>query len=61
MTEDPRALCSDGSEPLMGNVECPRCGLIDWYSFPDQADIRCGGCGLWWVTWMMEQLGEKET
>ena len=54
---DPRTLCDDGSEPLMKGVVCDRCGITDWYSFPEKTDIRCGGCGLWFITEMMLSLG----
>ena len=57
---DPRTLCSDGNTPLCEDIDCPRCGLRDWYGFPELCDIRCGGCGYWMINDMMEMMGCPE-
>ena len=46
---DPRTFTCDGSEPLLKEQPCSRCGLTDWYAFPERLDFRCGGCGHWYI------------
>lgn len=56
---DPRCLTRCGTEKLMKEVKCPRCNLTDWQKFEEQLDIRCGGCGLWWVSWLLASIREE--
>ena len=60
MSRSDPTMCADGSEPLMRGVQCHRCGLTDWRSYESVEDIRCGGCGLWFVMWFLETLGGEE-
>lgn len=50
-------LCSDGSEPLLKGTPCERCGSTDWQAYPEKLDMRCGGCGFWFIDALMEKLG----
>lgn len=54
----------DAIEDLVASCDrigaCPRCGIEDWAKVPDARDFRCGGCGLWLVTWVLEIAGYED-
>ena len=59
-TTNSNKLCSDGSEPLLQGIVCKRCGSTDWQAYPKKLDMRCGGCGFWFITDLLDTLNVQE-
>ncbi len=61
--DDADKLTTCGTEPVLKDHPCWRCGLTDWKKYKAKLDFKCGGCGAWffegppWVKILSEMEG----